>query len=96
MGCRLARAKASAVMGEEPSVRMTLPIDMKNLIPDLASIRSFLNGDPFALFVAYPKVAPEPSMYCPKVLIAPFGPPPYLMTLTPPSQFILVSFPLQG
>jgi hypothetical protein len=31
MGCRLARAYASAMNGELPSVRITLPIDMKNL-----------------------------------------------------------------
>jgi hypothetical protein len=33
---------------------------------------------------AYPKVAPEPSMYCPSVLITPFGPAPYLIMLTEP------------
>ena len=33
-----------------------------------------------------PKVAPDPSMYCPSVLITPFGPAPYLMILTEPSQ----------
>jgi hypothetical protein len=33
----------------------------------------------------YPKVAPEPSMYCPSVLMMPFGPAPYLKMLTVPA-----------
>jgi len=33
---------------------------------------------------AYPKVAPDPSIYCPSVLITPFGPAPNLMMLTEP------------
>jgi len=33
----------------------------------------------------YPNVAADPSMYCPRVLIGPFGPPPYLMILKPPA-----------
>ena len=33
---------------------------------------------------AYPKVAPDPSMYCPKLRMTPFGPAPYLMILTDP------------
>lgn len=32
----------------------------------------------------YPKVAPEPSMYWPSVLMMPFGPAPYLKMLTVP------------
>lgn len=82
-------------MGEKPSVLMTLPIDMKNLVPDLPSVRSYFVADLFALSMAYPKVAPEPSMYCPKVLIAPFGPAPYLMILSPPLQSISAPFHLQ-
>jgi len=31
-----------------------------------------------------PKVAPDPSIYCPRVLITPFGPAPNLMMLTEP------------
>ncbi len=34
----------------------------------------------------YPKVAPEPIIYCPSVLITPFGPAPYRMILTEPSK----------
>lgn len=33
-----------------------------------------------------PKVAPEPAMYCPNVLITPFGPAPYRMMLTEPNM----------
>ena len=33
---------------------------------------------------AYPNVAPDPSMYCPSVLMMPFGPAPYLKMLTVP------------
>ncbi len=33
---------------------------------------------------AYPKVAPDPSIYCPSVLITPLGPAPNLMMLTEP------------
>jgi len=32
----------------------------------------------------YPNVAPEPSIYWPRVLMTPFGPAPYLMMLTDP------------
>lgn len=33
---------------------------------------------------AYPNVAPDPNMYCPRVLIGPFGPAPYRIILNPP------------
>lgn len=33
-----------------------------------------------------PKVAPDPSMYCPRERITPFGPAPYLMMLTDPKM----------
>ena len=36
MGCRLARANASIAEGEVPSVRMTVPIDMKKLSSKIA------------------------------------------------------------
>jgi hypothetical protein len=46
-------------MGEVPSVRMVLPMDMKNL----ASLSNeFLHVCP-ASQGAYPKVAAEPAMY---------------------------------
>lgn len=34
---------------------------------------------------SYPNVAADPSIYCPKVLIGPFGPAPNLMILKPPA-----------
>lgn len=34
----------------------------------------------------YPNVAPDPSMYCPRERITPFGPAPYLMILTDPKM----------
>jgi len=57
------RAKASTASCDVVSVRIVLPIDMKN-----------------------PNVAPEPNMYCPNVLITPFGPAPYLIMLTEPKM----------
>jgi hypothetical protein len=41
-------------------------------------------GNWFSDDLTYPKVAPDPSIYCPSVLITPFGPAPYLMMLTEP------------
>lgn len=35
---------------------------------------------------SYPNVAPEPSMYCPNVLMGPLGPAPYRMMLKPPME----------
>lgn len=38
----------------------------------------------FNYHTTYPKVAPDPTIYCPRVLITPFGPAPYLMMFTEP------------
>jgi hypothetical protein len=59
-----------------------LPIDMKNL--ERASELCTRNW--FSEDLTYPKVAPDPSIYCPSVLITPFGPAPYLMMLTEPGR----------
>lgn len=45
MGCRLARAYASVTYGELPSVRMTLPIDMKNLFARTAVSVAVLSAE---------------------------------------------------
>lgn len=74
-----ARLYASSMMGDE-SERMTLPIDMKKLGEALADVEL---GGPGA---AYPNVAPEPSIYCPSVLMIPLGPAPYLKMLTVPAR----------
>lgn len=91
IGCRLACAKASIADDELPSVRITVPIDMKKLSRRIA-ISTELDSEGCARQremqapeTTYPNVSPEPSMYCPKVLIGPLGPAPYLMILKPPS-----------
>lgn len=88
MGCRLARAYISSIMGDLPSVLITLPMDMKNLPccqPIICEKRTHE-----MLGLSYPNVAPEPSMYWPSVLIGPFGPAPYLMMLNPPDHELAV------
>ena len=73
-----ARLYASSMMGDE-SERMTLPIDMKNLGSPISESRSWVKPGR-----SYPNVAPEPSIYCPSVLMIPLGPAPYLKMLTVP------------
>lgn len=92
MGCRRARAYASDIRGVLPSVRIMLPIDMKNLsgrevISMLVLSFWSVQGSRFKVegaSKAYPNVDPDISMYCPKVLIGPLGPAPNRMILKPP------------
>lgn len=86
-GCLLARAYASVIVGDDPSVLMTLPIDMKNLNDTL---KSALSGLESGQTQAYPNVAAEPNIYCPNVLMTPLGPAPNLMILKPPIFSFLV------
>ena len=67
-----------------------LPIDMKNLSQSkaLADQHSAHTQSIEHVLVKYPNVAPEPSMYCPNVLIGPFGPAPYLIILKPPRSHV--------
>ena len=44
IGCRLARANASIAEGELPSVRITVPIDMKNLSKEYKSAWIWTQG----------------------------------------------------
>lgn len=81
MGCRLALANAAAEYGDDASVLMTLPIDMKKLAVGVSDVD---NGQDGQGQIAYPKVAPDPSMYWPKVLMTPLCPAPYRMILNPP------------
>lgn len=74
------------IVGDDPSVLITLPIDMKNLIHPLKSALSGFESDQTQ---AYPKVAAEPNMYCPNVLMTPLGPAPNLMILKPPGFLFL-------
>ena len=67
---------------EVVSVRMVLPMDMKNLMQWSAQV-PLEDRQPVH---SYPKVAPDPSIYCPSVLITPFGPAPYLIMLTDPTM----------
>ena len=46
-----------------------------------------LLGEVLQIIRTYPNVAPDPSMYCPRVLVTPLGPAPYLMMLKPPILF---------
>ena len=85
MGCRLARAYISSTMVDLASVLITLPIDMKNLTACQSCSLPYADKINHVEELLYPKVAPEPSMYCPRVLIGPLGPAPYLMMLKPPS-----------
>lgn len=92
IGCRRALANASAEYGDLPSVLITLPIDMKKLAMKRQHHFPTLTG---SMISAYPNVAPDPSIYCPSVLIGPLGPAPYLMILNPPSSpfsFVLPPF----
>lgn len=61
---------------------MTLPMDMKKLEERLGAI--IQEPSQRGKDQPYPNVAPEPSMYCPSVLMMPFGPAPYLKMLTVP------------
>lgn len=80
MGGPRARSQAS-LWG--PSVRITLPMDMKRLMVNnrIREIETGCEG-----FVTYPKVAPEPSMYLPRVRITPLGPAPYWKMVTVPGM----------
>ena len=82
MGRRCARKKASCMIGEGWSVRMTLPMDMKKLRMELGQLVSFKSARERAR--SHPNVAPEPSMYCPRVRMMPFWPAPYRKMLTVP------------
>lgn len=73
MGCRLAFANAAVVYGDDASVLMTLPIDMKKLAVEVSDVD---NGQDGQGEITYPKVAPDPSMYWPKVLMTPLCPAP--------------------
>ena len=84
MGCRLARANACVAVGE-PSVLMTLPIDMKKL--DRADGHDQPNARKAMSDVdvtTYPNVAADPIMYWPSVRVRPLGPAPNRMIFTPP------------
>ena len=63
---------------------MTLPIDMKKLREAVSRATGYRVGKKTQGTTAYPKVAPEPSMYWPSVLMMPLGPAPYLKMLTVP------------
>jgi hypothetical protein len=77
------RAKASTACWETVSVRIALPIDMKKL--GGGNVRADSGGGKRQREVtAHPKVAPDPSINCPRVLITPFGPAPYLIMFTDP------------
>lgn len=73
MGCRLALANSAAECGDVPSVLITLPIDMKKLAVTVSDVDNSRDGQGE---ITYPKVAPDPSMYWPKVLITPLCPAP--------------------
>lgn len=64
----------------ELSVRIVVPMPMKNLELSVSSRSSWRDHK------AYPNVAAEPSMYCPNVLRSPFGPGPYLMMFVAPKM----------
>ena len=69
-----ARSQASRAVGEGPSVRITLPIDMKKLVWEWK-----VSGVPTTIVGAvlpYPNVAPDPSIYFESNLKGPSGPPP--------------------
>ena len=85
-GRRLDRAKASAACCETESVLIMLPIDMKKLEGRGTSARVY--GGVRLGKGQYPNVAPDPTIYCPKLLITPFGPAPYLMMLTEPLEVL--------
>ena len=72
-------------MGELSDL-ITLPIDMKKLRGDCALAVGLGNGLTIGwrFRSPYPKVAPEPSMNWPRVLMIPLGPAPYLAMLTVP------------
>ena len=78
-GLRFDRAKASAASWEMVSVRIMLPMDIKNLLVS-ADVQKLAEKQ------HYPKVAPDPIIYCPSVRPIPFGPAPYLIMLTEPSK----------
>jgi hypothetical protein len=61
---------------------MVLPMDMKKLRNQTLAA----GFDSKSFGSVHPKVAPDPSIYCPSVLITPFGPAPYLMMLTDPCK----------
>ncbi len=77
-GGRCARSKSSEGSGE--SVRITLPMPMKTLrIHHWRTNTCHLRCEP-----TYLKVAPDPTMYFPNVLITPEGPAPYWNIVTVP------------
>lgn len=70
---------------------MTLPMDMKKLMEAGISEKS-RRQDAYGVWEGkaerrqtYPNVAPEPSMYLPKVRMTPFGPAPYWKMETVPA-----------
>ena len=73
-------AKAAVMIGEL-SVRIVVPMDMKKL-SNVSMVAQGSIGFPRA----YPKVAAEPSMYWPRVLIMPLGPGPKRMMLVAPKM----------
>ena len=68
---RWARMYVSIVMGE-PSARMALPMDMKNLAANHDAQYRAVGTAGKARRGTHPNVAAEPSMYCPSVRIIPF------------------------
>jgi hypothetical protein len=58
---------------------MVVPIDMKKLGGDVST-----EVDENVAKMAYPKVAADPAMYCPSVLIIPLGPGPNLIMFVAP------------
>lgn len=68
----------------ELSVLMTEPMDMKNLCKREYVSMLVYDGPP--QLAAYPKVAPEPSIYWPRVRITPFGPAPKRIMLVAPGR----------
>ncbi len=71
--------KAWATMGEL-SVRIVVPMAMKKL-ERLTAVREREGGGG-----AYPNVAAEPAMYCPRVRSMPFGPGPKRTMLVKPGS----------
>lgn len=78
IGCRLDAANACCANGEL-SVLMVVPIAMKKLSSRQPQCTHF------PVPSSYPKVADDPSMYCPNVRSIPFGPGPNLMMFVAPA-----------
>lgn len=79
-----AALKASVRIGEL-SVRIVVPIPMKKLFRCQQMSRAHSRPH------THPKVADDPSMYCPSVLIMPFGPGPYLIMFVAPKMNPMIS-----